>query len=126
VSFLAIAAYVALEAVHVLLAAERPEESTVGVILAAVTLVVMPPLARAKARVGDQLGSLATRSEGRQNMLCAYLSAALLAGLLANALAGLWWADPVAALAIAALAAKEGRDAWQGRACCSDPACADS
>jgi divalent metal cation (Fe/Co/Zn/Cd) transporter len=81
------------------------------------------PPAVAKARVGDALGSSATKSEGRQNMLCAYLSGALLAGLLANALLGWWWADPVTALLIAAVAVKEGRDAWRGDACCTAPCC---
>jgi divalent metal cation (Fe/Co/Zn/Cd) transporter len=79
----------------------------------------MPLLARAKARVGEQLASSATTSEGRQNMLCAYLSIALLVGLGANALFGWWWADPLTALAIAAVAVKEGRDAWRGDACCA-------
>ena len=81
----------------------------------------MPPLAIAKSRVGEQLGSAATKSEGRQNMLCAYLSAALLVGLGANALFGWWWADPVTAIAIAAVAVKEGRDAWRGESCCIAP-----
>jgi divalent metal cation (Fe/Co/Zn/Cd) transporter len=89
----------------------------VGIGLAAVTLATMPPLAIAKARVGEALGSAATTSEGRQNMLCAYLSAGLLVGLGANALLGWWWADPVTALAIAAVAVREGRDAWRGDAC---------
>jgi divalent metal cation (Fe/Co/Zn/Cd) transporter len=117
-SFYAIAVYVAVEAARTLIAADHPDTSWVGIGLAAVTVVVMPPLAAAKARVGEQLGSSATKSEGRQNMLCAYLSVALLVGLGANALAGLWWADPVAALAIAAVAIREGREAWRGEACC--------
>ena len=75
-------------------------------------------LARAKAKVGNELGSTATTSEGRQNQLCAYLSAGLLVGLGANALLGWWWADPVAALAIATVAVHEGREAWRGEACC--------
>jgi divalent metal cation (Fe/Co/Zn/Cd) transporter len=85
--------------------------------LSVVTLATMPPLARAKRRIGEQLGSPATASESRQTLLCAYLSAALLAGLLANAVLGWWWADPIAALAIAGVAAREGRDAWRGDAC---------
>jgi divalent metal cation (Fe/Co/Zn/Cd) transporter len=117
-SFYAIAAYVAVEATRTLIAADHPGVSWVGIGLAAVTVVTMPPLAAAKARVGERLGSSATKSEGRQNMLCAYLSAALLAGLGANALAGAWWADPIAALAIAAVALREGREAWRGEACC--------
>ena len=91
--------------------------SWIGIGLAAVTLTTMPALAAAKARVGDQLHSSATKSEGRQNMLCAYLSAALLVGLGANALFGWWWADPVTALVIAAVALDEGRDAWRGESC---------
>jgi divalent metal cation (Fe/Co/Zn/Cd) transporter len=117
VSFYAIAAYVGVEAIRTLLGGDEPEASWVGIGLAAVTLATMPPLARAKARVGDALGSAATKSEGRQNMLCAYLSAALLVGLGANAIAGLWWADPLTALLIAAVAVREGRDAWRGDAC---------
>ena len=77
----------------------------------------MPLLARAKQRIGHQLGSSATVSEGAQNLLCAYLSVALLLGLGANAVFGLWWADPVAALVIAGVAAREGRRGWRGDAC---------
>ena len=81
----------------------------------------MPPLAAAKARVADELGSSATKSESRQTMLCAYLSAGLFVGLGSNALLGWWWADPMTALGIAAVALKEGRDAWRGDACCTAP-----
>jgi divalent metal cation (Fe/Co/Zn/Cd) transporter len=123
-SFFAIAIYVAVEAAHTLLAGDHPNTSLVGIALAAVTLVTMPPLAAAKARLGERLGSAVTRSEGRQNLLCAYLSAAVLAGLVANAVAGLWWADPAAALVISGVAAREGREAWRGEGCCSDPLCA--
>ncbi len=123
VSFYAIAAYIAVEATRTLLIVERPEVSPVGIGLAAVTLVTMPLLASAKARVGERLGSSATKSEGRQNLLCAYLSVGLLVGLGANAVFGWWWADPAAALLIAAVAAREGREAWRGEACCADPAC---
>jgi len=77
----------------------------------------MPLLSRAKRRVGHRLGSAATVAEGAQNLLCAYLSVALLAGLGANALLGWWWADPLAGLAIAAVAAREGLESWRGRAC---------
>ena len=105
-------------------AATDPDVSWVGIGLAAVTLVTMPPLAAAKARVGDRLQSSATKSEGRQNMLCAYLSAALLVGLSANAIAGWWWADPVTALVIAGVAVREGREAWRGESCCVDGTCA--
>ena len=121
VSFYVIAAYVGFEAVRSLLAGERPDASWVGIGLAAITLVTMPPLAIAKAHIGERLGSSATRSEGQQNMLCAYLSAALLVGLGANALFGLWWADPVTALLIAGVAVREGRESWRGESCCTAP-----
>jgi divalent metal cation (Fe/Co/Zn/Cd) transporter len=121
-SFYLLALYVAAEAVRTLLGADHPDVSWVGIGLAAVTLVTMPPLAIAKGRIGERLGSSATKSEGRQNMVCAYLSAGLLAGLGANAVAGWWWADPTAALLIAAVAANEGRKAWRGEACCATPA----
>ena len=121
-TFFVIAAYVGIEAVRNLIGGEHPEASWVGIGLAAFTLATMPPLAIAKTRVAEKLGSSATKAEGRQNMLCAYLSAALLVGLSANALAGWWWADPVTALLIAAVAVREGREAWRGDACCAAPA----
>jgi divalent metal cation (Fe/Co/Zn/Cd) transporter len=121
VSFYVIAAYVGFEAVRSLLTGDRPEASWMGIGLAAITLVTMPPLAIAKGRIGEKLGSSATKSEGQQNMLCAYLSAALLVGLGANALFGLWWADPVTALVIAGVAVKEGRESWRGESCCTAP-----
>ena len=120
-SFYAIAVYVGFEAVRALATVEHPEVSWVGIWLSVVTLAVMPPLAVAKGRVGERLGSSATKSEGRQNMLCAYLSAALLVGLGANALFGLWWADPATALLIAGVAVKEGRESWRGESCCTTP-----
>jgi divalent metal cation (Fe/Co/Zn/Cd) transporter len=120
ISFYVLAAYVAIEATRALTGGGEPATSWVGIGLAAFTAATMPPLAIAKARVGAKLNSSATTSEGRQNMLCAYLSLGLLAGLGANALLGWWWADPVTALAIAAIAVREGRDAWRGE----DPACA--
>jgi divalent metal cation (Fe/Co/Zn/Cd) transporter len=119
ISFYVLAAYVAIEATRSLAGGDEPATSWVGIGLAAFTAATMPPLAIAKARVGAKLNSSATASEGRQNMLCAYLSLALLAGLGANALLGWWWADPLTALAIAAVAVREGRDAWRGE----DPAC---
>ena len=112
-SFLALALYVTVESARDLIAGQHPAVSWAGVALAAVTLVAMPPLAAAKRRVGTALGSSATTSESRQTMLCAYLSAALLVGLLANAVAGWWWADPAAALVIAGLAVKEGIEVWE-------------
>ncbi len=119
-SFYAIALYVGVEATRSLIGGHEPDASWVGIGLSVVTLVAMPPLAAAKSRVADRLGSAATRSEGRQNLLCAYLSAALLVGLLANAALGWWWADPLAALVVAGVAVREGRAAWRG-----DPGCAD-
>ena len=121
ISFYLIAAYVAVEAIRSLAAGDEPQASWVGIGLAAFTLTTMPPLAGAKARVADALGSSATKSESRQTMLCAYLSAALLVGLSLNALAGWWWADPITALVIAGVAGKEGRDSWRGKACCAAP-----
>jgi divalent metal cation (Fe/Co/Zn/Cd) transporter len=116
-TFWLLAAYIGVEAIRSLIGGNHPEVSYVGIGLAAVTLATMPPLAAAKARVGERLGSSATKSEGRQNLLCAYLSAALLVGLGANALFGWWWADPVTALVIAGVALREGREAWAGNAC---------
>ena len=119
VSFYVLAAYVGIEAVRTLVGADHPGVSWIGIGLSVVTLLTMPPLAIAKGRVGDRLGSSATKSEGRQNLVCAYLSAALLLGLGANAIAGWWWADPIAALVVAAVAVREGREAWHGEACCA-------
>jgi divalent metal cation (Fe/Co/Zn/Cd) transporter len=117
ISFYVIAAYVAVDASRSLVAGDEPGASWLGIGLSAVTLATMPPLAAAKARVAERLASSATRSESRQTVLCAYLSAALLLGLGLNALLGWWWADPVTALVIAAVAVREGRDAWRGDAC---------
>src|SRR5204862_6145534 len=116
-SYALLVAYIGVEATRDLLGSHHPEVSWVGIGLAACTAPTMPLLARAKRRVGQRLGSSATVSEAAQNQICAYLSIALLAGLLANALAGWWWADPVAALVIAALAAKECIDSWRGESC---------
>ena len=116
-SFLVLAAYVGVESVRDLVGGHHPDASWVGIGLSVVTLATMPPLAVAKRRVGLRLGSSATTSESRQTMLCAYLSGALLVGLLANAALDWWWADPLVALAIAAVAAREARDSWRGNAC---------
>jgi len=118
VSFFLLAAYVGVEAVRALVGGDRPDASWIGIGLAAVTAPTMPVLAVAKQRVGRALGSAATVHEGSQNMVCAYLSVALLVGLLANALAGWWWADPAAALVIAGVALREGRETWRGDDCC--------
>lgn len=112
-SFVVLAASIAVATGRDLIAAEHPGASWIGIGLAAVAAATMPLLARSKRRVGRALGSGATVAEGGQNMICAYMSLALLAGLGANALAGVWWADPVAALAIAALAAREGIVTWR-------------
>src|SRR3954469_1940480 len=116
-SFVILAAYIGVEAVRDLVGGHHPGASWVGIGLSVVTLATMPSLANAKRRVAEQLGSSATASESRQTMLCAYLSAALLVGLLANAVVGWWWADPVVALVIAGVAVREARDAWRGEAC---------
>ena len=116
-SFLVLAAYIAAESFRDLAGGHHPDVSWIGIGLSVVTLATMPPLARAKRNVAEQLGSSAAASESRQTMLCAYLSAALLIGLLANAAAGWWWADPAAAMVIAAAAVSEARDAWRGDSC---------
>lgn len=118
VSFFVLGAYVTVESVRTLVGGDHPEASWVGIGLALVTAPTMPLLARAKRRVGEQLDSSATVKEGAQNMICAYLSVALLIGLLANATLDWWWADPVAALVIGAVAIKEGRESWLGEGCC--------
>jgi divalent metal cation (Fe/Co/Zn/Cd) transporter len=122
IQFFLLAPYVAYESIGALVAGEHPDASWVGVGLAASSLVVMPYLGIAKERLADRLGSAATKGEGRQNMLCAYLAGALLVGLLGNALLGAWWLDPAVGLLIAAVAAKEGLEAWRGEGCCvADP-----
>jgi divalent metal cation (Fe/Co/Zn/Cd) transporter len=119
VQFFLLAPYVGVESVRALVNGVRPDETLVGILLALSSVVLMPILGIAKQRLADQLGSAATKGEGRQNMLCAYLAAALLVGLLGNALAGAWWLDPVVGLGIAALAVSEGREAWRGEGCCA-------
>jgi divalent metal cation (Fe/Co/Zn/Cd) transporter len=116
-SYVVLAAYITVEAVRTLLGGHHPGTSWVGIGLAAFTAPTMPLLARAKRNVGRRLHSSATVSEAAQNMICAYLSVALLVGLLLNALLDWWWADPGAALVIAAVAVKEGRDSWRGDSC---------
>lgn len=117
-SFFALAAYVSVQGVVDLVTASEPEVSAVGIVLAAVSMVVMPVLAVAKRSTGRRLGSATVTSDSRQTWLCTYLSVVLLAGLVLNATAGWWWADPVAGLAIAALALREGAEAWRGDPCC--------
>jgi divalent metal cation (Fe/Co/Zn/Cd) transporter len=110
---------VGFESVRALIDAHHPDESTVGMVLAASSLVVMPWLGRAKQRIGARIGSSATASESKQNLLCAYLAAALLVGLVGNAAVGAWWLDPVVGLLITGLAVREGREAGRGDACCT-------
>ena len=117
-SFFALAIYVAAEAAKALWLREAPERSLVGIGLAAVSLVAMPLLARAKRRVARSLSSGALHADSRQTDLCAYLSAILLGGLLLNATLGWWWADPVAGLAMLPIILKEGVDAMRGKTCC--------
>ena len=117
ISFGLLAVYVTVASLRDLVGGHHPAVSWVGIGLSVVTLLAMPPLAEAKRRVGRALGSSAAISESRQTMLCAYLSAALLIGLLANAVAGWWWADPLVALVIGAVAVRETRDAWRGESC---------
>ena len=116
--FFVLAPYVAFESVRSLVNGDRPEETLLGIGLATASVVVMPVLGIAKQRIADEIGSAATKGEGRQNMLCAYLAGALLAGLLANALFGAWWLDAVVGLLIAGVAVKEGLESWRGDGCC--------
>ncbi len=117
--FFVLAPYVGLAALEALITGERADPTWLGIGLAATSAAGMPLLGLAKRRVGEQIGSLATRGEGMQNVLCGLLAAALLIGLLGNALAGLWWLDPIVALLIAAVALREGLDAWRGEATCA-------
>ena len=117
VSFFLLAPYIAQEAIRTLISAEHPSTSWVGIGLSISSIVVMPLLGRAKQRIGRRLGSAATAGEGAQNLLCAYMAAGVLVGLLANTVLGWWWLDPVIALAIAALAVHEGWEAWEGEGC---------
>jgi divalent metal cation (Fe/Co/Zn/Cd) transporter len=118
ISFFLLGPYVAQEAIRTLIAGDHPATSWVGVGLSIGSVILMPLLGRAKLRVGSALGSAATAGEGTQNLLCAYLAAGVLTGLLANTLLGLWWLDPAVALGIAAVAIKEGRETWRGEGCC--------
>ena len=117
VSFFALAAYVSVDAALSLLGARAAEHSAVGIVLAAVSLAIMPVLSWFERRTGRELGSASAVADSKQTLLCSYLSAALLAGLLLNSLFGWAWADSIAALVIAAFAVKEGLEAWKGDAC---------
>jgi len=118
ICFLALAAYVGYESISDLISRKAPEHSVPGIILACVSLVVMPLLSRAKKKVAKELGSSAMRADAKQTDFCVYLSAILLVGLLLNAAFGLWWADPVAALIMVPLIANEGVEAVKGETCC--------
>lgn len=118
VSFFVLAAYVTVESVRALFGADPAEHSTVGIVLASVSLLVMPFLSHAQRRAGRELGSASAVADSKQTLLCTYLSGVLLVGLLLNSLFGWYWADPVVALVIAAVAVKEGREAWRGEQCC--------
>jgi divalent metal cation (Fe/Co/Zn/Cd) transporter len=119
VSFFALAAYITVDSIRALTGSGEAEHSLPGIILAALSLAIMPVLSAAQRRAGRELGSASAVADSRQTLLCTYLSAVLLVGLLANTTLGWSWADPIAALVIAAVAAKEGRDAWRGDACCT-------
>jgi divalent metal cation (Fe/Co/Zn/Cd) transporter len=117
-SFFALAAYVAVDAVLSLLGFGEPQPSLIGILLAVASLIVMPVLSLAQRRTGRLLESVSAVADSKQLLLCSYLSAALLVGLVLNALVGWSLADPIAALAISALAVREGRNAWRGDPCC--------
>lgn len=119
VSFFALAAYVSFESVRALVFGHQPDSSKVGIVLAAVSLAIMPFLSWAQRRTGRALGSDAVVADSTQTLLCTYLSAVLLVGLVLNATLGWSWADPIAGLVIAAVAVREGWEAWRGESCCS-------
>jgi len=121
ISFFALAGYVTVESVRALLGSGEAGHSTVGLGLAVLSLAIMPGLSYAQRRAGRELGSRTAVADSKQTLLCTYLSAVLLVGLGLNSLFGWSWADPIAALVIAAVAVKEGRDAWRGDTCCAPP-----
>ena len=121
--FIALATYILYESGSTLIRHESPERSIPGIMIAAVSVVVMPMLARAKRRVAAGIGSRAMQADSRQTDFCTYLSAILLGGLLLNAIAGWWWADPVAGLVMVPIIAKEGINGLRGKASCDDCGC---
>ncbi|MGV9847536.1 cation transporter [Streptomyces sp. NPDC003442] len=121
VSFFALAAYVSIDAVRSLAGTAEADRSIPGIVLAALSLAIMPFLSAAQRRAGHELGSASAVADSKQTLLCTYLSAVLLVGLVANATLGWSWADPIAALVIAAVAVAEGRGAWRGEGCCAAP-----
>ncbi|MCC3336826.1 cation transporter [Mycolicibacterium smegmatis] len=118
-SFFGLATYVAVDAIRSLLGIGEAQHSTIGIALAALSLVIMPVLSYAQRRAGRELGSLSAVADSKQTLLCTYLSAVLLVGLLLNSIFGWSWADPIAGLVIAAVAVREGLEAWKGDTCCS-------
>ncbi|KPC62726.1 cation transporter [Streptomyces chattanoogensis] len=125
-SFFALAAYVAVDSLRALTGTGEAAHSVAGIVLAALSLAVMPFLSFAQRKAGRELHSAAAVADSKQTLLCTYLSAVLLLGLLANLLFDWAWADPIAALVIATVAAKEGRDAWRGDGCCTMPAASEA
>ncbi|OBG43675.1 cobalt transporter [Mycolicibacterium fortuitum] len=119
VSFFALAGYVTVEAVRSLAGATEAWHSSIGIALTAVSLVIMPALSWAQRRAGRELGSRSAVADSKQTLLCTYLSAVVLAGLVVNSLLGWTWADPIAALILAGVAVNEGREAWRGETCCA-------
>lgn len=124
VSFFALATFVTIDALRALLGAAQAQPSLVGIVLAATSVAVMPFLSAAQRRAGRALESASAVADSKQTLLCTYMSAVLLVGLLANSLLGWSWADPIAALVIAAVAVKEGASAWRGDGCCAPNAAA--
>ncbi|WP_264013920.1 cation transporter [[Mycobacterium] manitobense] len=120
-SFFGLATYVTVDAVRALLGAGEARHSTVGIVLAALSLIVMPVLSYAQRRAGRELGSLSAVADSKQTLLCTYLSAVLLVGLVLNSAFGWSWADPIAGLVIAVIAVREGVNAWRGETCCAQP-----
>jgi divalent metal cation (Fe/Co/Zn/Cd) transporter len=117
-SFFALAAYVTVEALRSLIGGHQPEHSTVGIVLVAVSVVVMPLLSWAQRRAGREFGSASAVADSRQTLLCTYLSAGVLVGLVLNAALGWWWADSIVALGLGVVAVREGREALRGETCC--------
>jgi divalent metal cation (Fe/Co/Zn/Cd) transporter len=117
-AFFALAAYVTVEAVRTLIGAQAPDPSPVGTVLVALSVVIMPFLSWAQRRAGREIGSASAVADSKQTLLCTYLSAAVLVGLVLNSTLGWWWADPVVALGLAVVAVKEGRAALRGQTCC--------
>ncbi|MBG6192208.1 divalent metal cation (Fe/Co/Zn/Cd) transporter [Arthrobacter sp. CAN_A212] len=120
-SFFGLALFVGFDAIRALVSGSEADHSSVGIVLAAISLTIMPLLSYLQRRAGRELGSKSAVADSKQTLLCSYLSGVLLAGLLLNSLLGWSWADPMAALVIAVWAIKEGREAWKGDACCANP-----